>query len=675
MKYINAIKLPSLSLLSQIKVRTRLILFFIIISIIPLSITSIYSYQNSRSTVEEKVGTYSAQMIRQTAALIEAKMEELEKLTTIIVADEEIMKILSTDNFDNSFEKLQANKKLEDRLNSIITSNKDVKGIAIYRDDKPSIIIGADPAFDINNFKDNGYYKEIIDSKGKVTWFTGLNDDYNSIFIMRRIMNIKTLKSAGILTYIVDESVFQNIYSDVNLGEGASVYILSNNRIISHLDKEKRGEKIDGNNYSKLYSQDSGYFIKENKLMTFSTNSIGWKVVANIPLNSLMKDISSIGYRTFLIGLVCIILAILLGLLIARSISNPLMKIIDLMKKVEQGDLVVKADLKGRDELADLAESFNKMVVNIRKLIKDTRNTSDKVINDTKVVNKVAAKAMYDAQQVSTSVESIALGATEQAAEAQNSTNLMDQLASKINQIGININSVLNVSDRIKETGNNSNDIVNTLNHWTKETAKVSEEIKNDIINLNHRAREIGKIIEIIEDISEQSKLLSLNASIEAARAGESGKGFGVVAEEVRTLADRSVKATNTIRGIVGEISSQSEKTVQEAENAEDIYKEQQTSVKMTEQALTKIIKSIEEIIHETKKVDEDIQDINEYKNCTQDEIQNMAAVAKQSASITKEVMAFSQEQVNAAEQLNNISDELETQVVILNRSINRFKV
>ena len=143
----------------------------------------------------------------------------------------------------------------------------------------------------------------------------------------------------------------------------------------------------------------------------------------------------------------------------------------------------------------------------------------------------------------------------------------------------------------IRSTSRNAAETMNVLNEKSNTSAMKFTKVQDDIKNLNEKALQISKIVDLINGISEQTSLLSLNASIEAARAGAAGKGFGVVADEIKHLAEQTSEATKTIRNIVEEIVKETQNAVQEVENANVIFDEQKLStsrkqIKLSEELL-----------------------------------------------------------------------------------------
>ena len=662
---------------TKIKVKTILIASFLLIGIIPLTIVGYFTYQGSQSTIEKKVGFYTQEIVNQVVDKIDNKLKELEKSSMMIISDRELNDLLGTVDFENAYEKMQAHNKIVEKLDAISFSNGDLNGIAILRENEShlySSISESDIEGSIgSNFINSSLYDRVLEAGGRSVWISINTEKSNNIYLMRKLSHLQSGSTIGVLLYVIKDKILHDIITEAQFGEGASTQLFNNDKIIiTALNDELIGNVYNG---QIDMSKDSDYWTGDGFLTTYATTDNGWKMVSTIPIESLMGDIFAVGRSTVILAIICALIAVFMGFFISLGISNPLQQIMDLMSRVENGDLTVSSGLEGKNEIGNLASSFNKMIKNVRQLINDTRRISDTVIKDTGVITEVSKQSYTSAQQVSESVETISIGAQEQADEAQSSTEVMELLAERIVSVNDNVKSVLNVAKEIKITSKNAGDTVNILNEKSNTTAEMSNRIKDDINKLNNKAIEISKIVDLIDGISEQTSLLSLNASIEAARAGAAGKGFGVVAEEIKHLAEQTSNATKTIGGIVEEILKESQNTVEEVEKANVIFEEQNVSVHETEQAFKAIINSLETITEEVNRVNDSIAEINEYKNKAVDEIINISSIAQEAAASTEEVTAASEEQVSSADQLANLADELKQTVNELNKKIDRFKI
>ncbi|MBZ4644677.1 MAG: methyl-accepting chemotaxis protein [Clostridia bacterium] len=672
----------NIGLKSKLKIRTKLIIFFLLLSIMPLTIVGAFSFSGARKTVEKKVGVFSEQLLKQVKNNIDSKILEVEKATMMILGNYEVMKIISTTySNDNMYQKIEDSRKIENVLSSIIFSSPDIKSIMVIKSNGEKIsnefMPGLDKYFLSDEFKKSEVYKAVREAGGKAVWVTGLNGDYSQIFVMRKLTNVVKAEDAGTLIVAIPESVISTIYDGVELGKNGTIMMLgTDHSIISHHLKENIGKNFQENYIDNIFGEnESGIFVKNNELIAFNTCTNGWKIITKVPMNSLMEEMYAVGWSTVLVSVVCALFAVFIGIMISLSISNPIHSIVGLMKKAEQGDLTVVSELDGQTEMGRLSKSFNIMIGNIRQLITDTRQVVQTVINDTEVIKEVAAQTALAAEQVSTAVEEIAKGTNEQAKEAESSTLVISQLADKINKVTDNIRVVMDVTNNTKAVGSAAVDTVTALNQKTRESVHMSNTIKSNINRLSGRAKEIIKIVKVIENISEQTNLLSLNAAIEAARAGEAGRGFAVVADQVRKLAEQSKDATRMISEIIVNIQKETQITVDAVNKADEIFKEQEASVIQTDNAFKDIAKAMESIIEQIENINIAIGDINEYKDKATLAISSIASVAQQAAASTEEVMATSEEQTSSSEQLAELAKQLAQVVEQLGQSMDKFKI
>ncbi len=348
--------------------------------------------------------------------------------------------------------------------------------------------------------------------------------------------------------------------------------------------------------------------------MVFKEVSSGWRYVAEIPTSSIYGGVNAMRDLVFVLMGIMTILALVLGIALAYNITRPVNYIRKKMKLVEQGDLTVRSIHRGKHEIGQLSTSFNAMTENMSSLIKETSTLSSAVSIDSDDLQKIAEQSALSSKEVIDAVESLTSGATEQAEDADKAANIVQELVNQINRTEESFNEVVKVTDRTKKASVEAGETIDELGESTIESIRLSENIKSDMAALTERFKEILGIIDMINAISSQTNLLALNAAIEAARAGEAGKGFAVVADEVRKLASQSSEAAQSISEIVNNIYKETKKTEDMIESGARIYERQEMAAKNTEKTFKTIVKDMDGIMKEVDQVYAMLPDLMTYK-------------------------------------------------------------
>jgi methyl-accepting chemotaxis protein len=680
----NIFKIIDIFKKKDIGIKKKLISFFLLLSILPIMITGSISFFSSYKAIQTQVGMFSKELIKQTTLDLNSEAEKYEDMSKFIITNAQLKSFLLTDKEDYSSP--SDYKKATDTIGNVFMdiafSYESVKGEAVYKNSKEQFYFGQSvdnfqKYFSKGNFENSALYTQIKNARGKSVWITGFNGDYNNFYLARLINNPDTGKSMGVLFLQIDQYGFKQIYRNINIGKDAQFIMVDGQKhIILEEDISKFGEKYENKDGVQIFKDSSSnYFVAGSNLVVYGTCANGWKIITHIPSSSLMGTIYNVGWLTLLIGILCAAVAIVIAVIISLSISEPINKIVNLMKKAEEGDLTIQSDIKGNSEMGQLSASFNSMIKNIHQLIMDARNVVVSVKDNASAVNKISNDTAEAGKEVSNSIQSISEGATEQAKDAADTMGSINHLVTKLQIITKNINSVTKVANDVKNIGSKASQTIDILNEKTKEAVKMSNSIKNDILNLNSRSEEIVKIVKIIKDVSEQTNLLSLNASIEAARAGDAGKGFAVVASEVGKLAQKSSNATKMIAEIINNMSNDTKNTVQVVENGHFIFKEQEAAVKLADNTFADILQSIGNITQQIIEVSETIKGVDEEGQRAAQAVESIAAIAEESAAYTEEAAAISTEQEVSTEKLSQMAEKLNEIVDGLKLSLDSFKV
>ena len=393
-----------------------------------------------------------------------------------------------------------------------------------------------------------------------------------------------------------------------------------------------------------------------------------------VPVRHVTKGAEAIKSITVVLVIIACIVAVTIGLFISLNISASMAGIIKRLKKAAEGDLTVHLKTKGKSEFSILSQYIMNLIKNMKEIIQQVEGIAMLVKNAAGGVEEISARIEESSQGIEVTLAEIDKGVSLQASDAQDCLTQMDSLSRKIEEIGSSVDQAASGSEVTKEIVEKSIDTMEALSGKTKATIEITDRVKADIEELEKKSRVIGEFVNTINDIAEETNLLSLNASIEAARAGEAGRGFAVVAEAIRKLADGSSQAASEINKVVEEIVNQTKGTVSTAAEAGEIVGEQALLVSHTKEDFKKMAECTEQMLISVRKISEDVISIDAQRKDTLDAVSSISAVSEQTATASGEVYNISQKQMDVVEALKKASTELKEKMAELEEALDLFK-
>lgn len=422
-------------------------------------------------------------------------------------------------------------------------------------------------------------------------------------------------------------------------------------------------------------SAQAEHFIKENNLFTCIGLTGGWYLIAQIPVRSLTVRLETGSLITRIMIAAAAVLALLIGWVTARKFTFPVMRLKQVMKQAEEGDLTVHAEHKTDNEFGQLMKSFNHMLANIKELVADARNVVDHTKKDSDTLYQSTSELVGNFAGFSAAVEGIAKGAQSQSGDITACLSQTEHLSDSIEQVVATTDSIfennMGAKERIRESGN----IMQELNRSVGLTTQMAADIKTGILELNDLNRSIGEMVSMLDGISGQTNLLSLNASIEASRAGEAGKGFAVVADEVRKLSEQSKESTAGVRLSLKEITEKTRITTELILKSNEVFQDQSATVKRAYRLFQDIIDVLRSMEAELNNIRNRAEDMKCLRDDTILQITGIASVTEEFALAADDVSRLSEEQKGYIDYLADISVCLGGHMDILTNAVDRFKI
>ncbi|MEH6939979.1 HAMP domain-containing methyl-accepting chemotaxis protein, partial [Bacillus sp. JJ664] len=357
-----------------------------------------------------------------------------------------------------------------------------------------------------------------------------------------------------------------------------------------------------------------------------------------------------------------LIFTIAITYLLVRSIRRPLILLSGQVKEVSEGNLGIEPiRIKNKDEIGELANHVNAMTENLKVLIENVMYNSQLVAATSEELSASAEETSRASEQITSSIIYIAEGAEKQENSTHEAYSVVKEISTGMEQAALSIQTVAENSQSTSEKAIYGNKVLDkTVNQMNMihQTVNHTSEIVN---SLGEKSDEIGKIVTIITEISEQTNLLALNAAIEAARAGEQGKGFAVVADEVKKLATQSRNAAGQISQLVDIIQLEVNKVIVSMEEGSSEIKDGIDLVTESGENFKQIVKMIEEVSSQTEEVSAIFEEINASS-------QSIIQIVEMTSTISAEASGQSQGVAAAAEQQNASMEEMAASADILSK-------
>ncbi|WBW98712.1 methyl-accepting chemotaxis protein [Oceanirhabdus sp. W0125-5] len=676
-------------------------------------IIGIMSYEKSKSLLRVEAGGYLKQLVGNYKADLESELDEVKLLTNnlenLIVSNMDLERAKNDPEYMEQFkddilkEFIGTIEVFGKRSGWVVFDSKVLKGghtIEIFEQEEKLVRNAEYDVYEANEDKSD-WWKEPME-KGEYWSEPYFWKSWNADIIT---YSKKLVLDGEVIGVIGSEVFFQDLkdsVSKVRIYDNGYMTLMDKEfNFLYHPNKEFDNMKTIQNgdfefltknimSNSEAYGVENYEYMGNEKILAYEKMENGWILAAAPVVGEMYKGANA--FRTFMIiaATVLSLIAIIIAIILGKAISKMLMKFMEKFKEGAAGNLDVQIDIKSKDEIGQLAIEFNSFMVklkgiilNVKEVVVDVEEKNKELSmamdnfakgNDSEYFNQINDKVQDGLKQLKDSIKEVLSETQNQVAGTEETLAAIEEISASSDEIGKNSEKTLmssqNAVTLAGEAFNNAEEMVGGMN-------KINESVMNSkkqIDKLTSLAENVGDILSTIQSISEQTNLIALNAAIEAARAGEAGRGFSVVSDEIRKLAEQTNLETEKIGNIINNIQVEV-KTVEKANNkvSEDVDKGIEYS-NVVKENITKVIKITEENNSEIINIS---QSTKEQSMAAQDVTQAVSSIANNAGAIERIGNQTLDTANNITGKMNdrlNDIEELNEKLKLLKREMDYFK-
>jgi methyl-accepting chemotaxis protein len=393
-------------------------------------------------------------------------------------------------------------------------------------------------------------------------------------------------------------------------------------------------------------------------------------ILTYMPIAQYMDKVNMLRWNISIVILVCVILSGIALFFSIRSIVKPIKMVAGTARRIAEGDLTVEqVRLQRSDEIGELAHSFNTMLNRLKEMVEQIGLTSKQVAASAGEFSAAAGRSSDISRQVAETVREVSAGTDVQSRHISHSVEQIRDITNGVRNIADNTQTVTSMANLASEKADAGMATVSTSLSEIGTANETIHRVSDQIRNLGERSKEISQIVDLITQIADQTHLLALNASIEAAKAGEDGRGFEVVAHEIRKLADQAKESSDQIRTLIDSILNETEQTVcsmdeavqQSAKGLEAIrsvertFHDIQTSVKEATAQIEEVAAATQQMSAAIEQIAANMHEISDISAKTAEQTLLMSGAMEKELASAQEIAASSREMDKLAKQLQAV--------------------
>ncbi|HHU75913.1 MAG TPA: methyl-accepting chemotaxis protein [Firmicutes bacterium] len=618
-------------------IRVKIALAMVVLLVVSVTFIGVFAYSKTSAALQEQKETEFINNVLDLKENIDTSIEDTTGLLSFITSTPAAHSCMADGDYDKMEQLLKGAGETIQQVETIMFANMD-----------GFVMVSSGGELDyLIDLSERDYFQEAAGGNASVGEIVSSKVTGNEVFTIAVPMmtDMGVVEGVLVATLNFDDVVGKHVQK-VRVGESGYAWMVdSQGLVISHPDEEHvlKTNLIEEANeeFSQMVREMAGGATGESfytfegvqKFSAYSPAGI-WSLAFTMDVSEYMAPARQIRNSIIIVAIIFIIAGLMIANYISGQIGNPIIAMMQAMKRAEKGDLTVSVLVKGSDEIGQLSQSFNAMIVGQKNIITKVLESASSVASASQELNAAVEESNATMEEISTIVESVIALKAKGIAAASNEASQSGRSTREIAEKG---------ATDIREAAGGMQLISNS----TKEVGEV-------ITELFGASEKIGMIIETITNIAEQTNMLALNAAIEAARAGEQGQGFTVVAEEVRKLAEGSSDAAGEIAGLIMNVQEITENAVKKMSEAGGTVQDGVGLAKAAQEGFDNIRQAIGQVVLL---------------------IEQMATAAREQSASIEEISSSTEEQTAVLEEVTATTGQLANMAEELNDLVSDFKI